>query len=116
MNPVGDVHFERHQATLVASLTGEIDITNADDVGTRIATAVSDDDTRHVVMDLSSLRFLDSSGIRMVIGLARQVEAGGGAVTLVVPEGSPLWRILDITRMDQIVAIHGSLQAALDGS
>ena len=58
----------------MARLSGEIDRSNAAELGDRVATAIGDQATGMVV-DLSELVFLDSTGIRMLFGLAAQLKS-----------------------------------------
>lgn len=112
--PLGTVTLERRDAVLIAGLTGEVDVTNAEGIQGEIEQAATGDVTR-LVIDLSRLQFLDSSGIRALIWLARQIEARGAAMRVFAPDGSPLWRILEITRMEEIIPVTRTLEEAVAG-
>ena len=67
-----------------------------------------------VVLDLTDCSFIDSSAIRVVLTGARQVESGGGAMSLVVPAAGVL-RALEIANVGERVPIHPSVDAATAG-
>jgi stage II sporulation protein AA (anti-sigma F factor antagonist) len=52
----------------VVTLSGEIDLSNADLLGDKLAGFAGEDD--HLVIDLSALEFMDSSGIAMLLRAA----------------------------------------------
>lgn len=97
---------------LVASLHGEVDVTNAEELFGQIAAEATNEVDR-LVLDLSDLAFLDSSGVRAVIGLVRRVQARGALAMAVVPEGAPVERIFEITRMEELVPLARTRDEAL---
>jgi anti-anti-sigma factor len=58
----------------VVKLCGEIDISNADQVGAELARFLAEG-TRRLVVDMSALEFMDSSGIAMLLHAAAQVDS-----------------------------------------
>jgi anti-sigma B factor antagonist len=84
----------------VIALAGELDLSGAPALDEEIARLVAEEDVRRVVLDLRGLRFLDSSGLRVVALAARRLEAAGRALTLV--RGSEtVQRVFEITRMGE---------------
>jgi anti-sigma B factor antagonist len=79
-------------------LSGELDLTNAEEL-IRVGSSLSE---RHpdLVLDLSDLAFMDSSGIRAVLAIA---ERSSGSVLLREPNGS-VRKVIDLTG---IVGRHG---------
>jgi anti-sigma B factor antagonist len=60
----------------------------------------------HLVLDLSKLDFLDSSGLGVLVGAARRVRTElGGTVTLLSPSASVL-RLLELTRLGHVFAVE----------
>lgn len=59
------------------SLDGELDLAGRDDVERAIGEVVHAEGTRMVVVDLSSLEFIDSSGIGVLLKGRRQADAAG---------------------------------------
>jgi anti-sigma B factor antagonist len=84
---LGDVQFTRQGGILVAELTGEIDLSNAASIGQAIA-ETSSSQQAGLVLDLSSLRYLDSAGIQLLFRLREQLRARSQTFALVIPARS----------------------------
>ena len=97
-----EVQIEQREGdhVVVARLTGELDISGADSTGQRIAEAVPSS-ARGVVVDMSELEFIDSSGISMLFALARRVGSRRQELRVVAPAGKPVARVLDIVEFDR---------------
>jgi anti-anti-sigma factor len=99
----GDVH--------VVSLRGELDFNEAPLVAPAL------DELRGaapvgIVLDLSELTFIDSSGINALVVAARAVAAEGNA--LVVAEPTPgVQRVFAIVKLSELVRIESTLDAAM---
>jgi anti-sigma B factor antagonist len=86
---LGDVTFERHDNVLVARVAGEVDMSNAEDIGAAVLHS-TDNDAIGVILDLGSVQYLDSAGIYVVFGMRSRLRARGQVLRLVVPAGSPV--------------------------
>lgn len=62
------------------------------------------------VIDLSNLRFIDSSGIGALVAVARHLDETS-QLGLVVNHPS-LRSLLEITRIDQVLTVHDNLASA----
>jgi anti-anti-sigma factor len=112
-NLVGvDIENRDGGAVVVARLTGELDMAVAESVGTRVAEAVPSS-ARGVVIDMTGLDFMDSSGVSMLFGLARRVGRHRQALHIVAPEGKPVARVLEIVEFDRAAPVHRDVDAAL---
>jgi len=58
---------------LVLRLSGELDVTNAEQVRSAVD-AVLSSETERLIFDLEGLRFMDSSGIAMLVSVAHKVR------------------------------------------
>ena len=97
---------------VVARLTGELDISGAESTGQRIAEAVPSS-ARGVVVDMSELEFIDSSGISMLFALARRVGSRRQELRVVAPAGKPVARVLDIVEFDRAAPVHADVESAV---
>jgi anti-anti-sigma factor len=97
---------------VVVRLTGELDISGADPTGQRIADAVPSS-ARGVVVDMSELDFIDSSGVSMLFGLARRVGSRRQELRVVAPAGKPVARVLDIVEFDRAAPVHRDVDSAI---
>ena len=71
--PMADVRIEREDKTVVAVLTGEVDMSNAASVRLQIAESVTPDDDA-LIVDLSELSFIDSAGLHSLIELGTVLD------------------------------------------
>lgn len=59
---------------LIVSVSGELDSSNAASLEANVA-SVASEHTKRVIFDLSALRFMDSAGIAVLVGVAARVNA-----------------------------------------
>jgi anti-sigma B factor antagonist len=79
-------------------LSGELDLVSADDVRAAIIASTS----ATVVVDLTELEFLDSSGLSALITARRRVEAGGSRVLLRGARGAAR-RVFEVSGLDDVL-------------
>jgi anti-anti-sigma factor len=97
---------------VVARLSGEIDLSNADQVGEGLATGVPNT-ALGLVIDLTATSYLDSSGIHLVFDLAERLRRRQQQLRVVVPEGAPVRRVLRIVELDGSVPVLASVEEAV---
>jgi anti-anti-sigma factor len=107
-----DVGFERRGRIAVVTLSGEVDMSNAPSVRQRIADAITPDDTA-VVVDLSSLSFIDSAGLHAVFELGAVLEEKRQRLLLCVPQDNPIARVIDIVGLPRSVSVYSDLDPAM---
>jgi anti-sigma B factor antagonist len=78
-----------------AAYGGELDAFTAPDL-VDVCRSVYASGAREVVIDLTDTSFLDSSGLRALVGLQQLFGRDGGAVRLSQPS-KPVMRVLEIT-------------------
>jgi anti-anti-sigma factor len=110
--PLGDLKLESIAGLPVARLSGEIDRSNAAELGDRMATAIGGQGGG-LVVDLSELAFLDSTGIRMLFELAAELKRHQQALRVVVPSGSHLGELLDAVGLKQTAATDQTVDQAV---
>lgn len=109
---LGDVELELQNSVLVARLTGEVDLSNARGIEEAIAVGTPNH-TASVIVDLSGLDYLDSSGIQLLYRLREQLRARGQDLRLVLPAGSPASDALKLAGVMQQLRTSPTLQEAL---
>ncbi len=92
----GEVADGSGAAWPVVRLSGEIDLSNAEALGTAAEGAVSNR-AAGLVLDLSGVTFLDSTGLRLVFRLARRLRDRQQALRLVVPSDARIARLLTMS-------------------
>jgi anti-sigma B factor antagonist len=101
---------ERDGEAVIFRLRGSLDIATSPSV--RAALLEGADGNHEVIVDLSGLEFLDSTGLGALIGAQRRALEQGGHVRLVINEG-PIARLLNITGLVRVFSVYHSLEAAL---
>ena len=97
MTPLADVRFEAADRVVIARVEGEIDMSNAGELGTAITGRVPATPWR-VVLDLGGVDYLDSSGIHVVYQLRERLGQRGQTMRLVVAPDSPIAATLRVRR------------------
>ena len=110
MNAVTIVEQDGH---VVAGLRGDIDVSEVDRVTSEILGAVQNH-VPAIVVDLSNVTYLDSTGIQMMFDLIRRFHSARQAVAVVVPEDSPLATLLKITHVHEACPVGPTIEACLN--
>ena len=113
MTELVELEIEERGEMVVAHLTGELDIAGAPEIGDRIHDAVPPS-VRGLVVDMTRLDFIDSSGIAMLFGLARKLGSRRQKLGVVARSGGPVSRVLQLVEFDQAAPVHETLDEALD--
>jgi anti-anti-sigma factor len=103
---------QRDDDVVVARLTGELDISVADQARRKIADAVPNSAVG-VIVDMSELEFMDSSGVSMLFSLARQVGSHRQQLRVVAPPGRPVSRVLQIVEFVRAAPVDDDLDSAV---
>jgi anti-anti-sigma factor len=98
---------------VIARLIGEIDLANAQPIGSLIAGAVAND-AAGVVLDLSDTTYLDSSGVHLIFDLAERLSARQQRLALAVPEGARIRRVLDLVNVRAALPVELTADGAAD--
>jgi anti-anti-sigma factor len=96
---------------VIATLTGEIDLANAKPIGSLVAGAIPNDATG-LVLDLSAVTYLDSSGVHLIFDLAQRLGDRQQRLVLALPPDARIRRVLDLVNLDAVVAVEESAEAA----
>ena len=98
--------------TLV-EIVGEADVTNADELRRLLEEEVSQQ-PRTLIVDLSGLRFMDSSALHALLLVNRALDRQGGVLALVSPQAA-VAKILRLTTADRLIPVFGSVAEAAVG-
>jgi stage II sporulation protein AA (anti-sigma F factor antagonist) len=106
--------------TLIVRLHGELDHHTAEQVRVELEESIATGTFKHMIVNLSEMTFMDSSGIGVIIGRYKQINQLGGqlAVSNVHPsiyrifEMSGLFKIIDVyaTEAEAFASMEGVLQ------
>jgi anti-anti-sigma factor len=84
---LADVRFTSRDGALVATVSGEVDMSNAAQLTAALVEATPNEATG-IVLDLSAVDYLDSAGIHLIYALREKLRTRGQDLKLVVPEES----------------------------
>ncbi len=68
---------------------------------------------RYFVVDLSSVPFLDSAGMAVLVSLLKRARQADGDVKLVWPVAEAAKRVLRLTKFDRVFAMHETADTAI---
>jgi len=88
-------------------ISGRLDVPGTDSVAAKLGELIAAP-KKGVVVDLSTLQFLASIGIRALITSAKAVQQRGGKMVLVVDGGSSVLMSLEATGVDQLIPVFRS--------
>ena len=109
-----DVAFDRRDEILVARLGGDIDIASAERLQDAILAETRSAEESGLVVDLSDVSFLDSSGVRLLFTVHRAMTEQGRPMALAVPRGTSVASVLSIVEMATVVWMAPSVDGAIE--
>jgi anti-sigma B factor antagonist len=98
--------------TVVVAIGGEITFSNVNGLGRQLAEALQGG-ARNLVIDLTAVEFIDSSGLSALLTASSQARERGGAVALVHGERPP--SIFRFHGVERLLSLHRSRDEALAG-
>jgi anti-sigma B factor antagonist len=95
----------------VVHVTGEIDVYTAPILREELATLI---DAHHtdLVVDLSDVSFMDSTGLGVLVGALKKIKTVGGDLRLVIDQEKVL-KVFRITALTQVFPIYSTVDEAL---
>jgi anti-sigma B factor antagonist len=109
-NPSAEM-VEKNNKDHVLPLTGEIDLHVSPRISASLG-AMIDAKPKQVVVDLTNVSYIDSSGLAVLIEGMQNVEAYGGKFALAGLQAN-VRPIFEIARLDQVFRIFPDTDAAL---
>lgn len=88
-------------------VAGEVDLSTAPTLRSRIDELIRDG-VRHLVVNLTDVGFMDSSGLSVLVSVRKRMEDADGRLAIVCSR-DPVLKVFTITGLDRLFAIHGSL-------
>ena len=100
-------------ATTVVPVTGEVTFSNVRAFDRTLEQAFKDG-ARNLVIDLTDVTFIDSSGLSSLLSASARARRHGGTVALVLAQGEPP-SIFRFRGVDRLLALYSSREEALSG-
>ena len=116
VDPIMDLELSTraHEGRALLSVAGEVDLETASQLGDAAADALQSV-SPHLLLDLSGVTFMDSTGLKVLLAVQRRADLAAGSLA-VAGTTRPVSKILALTGLDPTVALYDSVEAvpALD--
>jgi anti-anti-sigma factor len=109
--PLADITFSNLKGVTIAHITGDMDASDTPRLQTIIHQHIDNHETG-LVIDLTDLNYIDSSGIRLLYEISLRLDHRGQTLRVALPLGSPTGRILAITKLDTLINVDNTAQQA----
>lgn len=106
-----EIDLQEDAEVVVATVTGEIDMSNASVLSERLATPALNS-VVGIVVDLSDVRYLDSAGMAELFDTTIAIAGRGQSMALVIPAESRLRRLFEISGVEKVAPISSTVEAA----
>ena len=97
----------------VLRVSGRLDLLSASVLRDAVRRRIGQGDV-NVVIDLSGVPYVDSSGIGALIGGLRAAREAGGELRIAAP-AEQVVTVLELTTVNRILSPYASVEEALDG-
>lgn len=111
MSKLCDLTVAEHDGIALATLAGELDMSNADDLAAELQAQISNQ-ALAVIVDLSPVDYLDSYGVGFLFELASNLRKRQQELRVVVPTDSHLKRVMELVEFGRIAAVEASVEDA----
>lgn len=92
----------------VITVSGEVDLATSPQLDTAVIAAI-DSGATSVVIDLTDVSFMDSSGLGVIVRALKRCREAENDLDLVITNERVL-KVFGITGLDQVIPIHASIQ------
>jgi anti-anti-sigma factor len=97
---------------VMAVVDGEIDLSNAPDLRGKLTAAVPNS-ASGLLLDLTGLEFLDSSGVHMLYDIADRLATRQQRFAVVLEADAPPRRAIELSGVEPAAWLHGDRASAL---
>lgn len=106
------IEMEHGAKALIVRLKGELDHHTAEAVKCRMEEAIGKGGASHVIVNMKELKFMDSSGLGVILGRYKQINSRGGKMVLC--EVSPyVYRLFEMSGLFKILSVQDSERQAI---
>ena len=105
--------IRRHEDVVILDLCGRITIGHSNDELSRELRSLADSESRKILVNLSDVPQVDSSGISTIVRTFVTLRRAGGSLKLLRPTGH-VFEVLDITHLLQTIPTFDDESKALE--
>lgn len=106
-----DVKVRKLEDKAVVTVSGEIDVYTSPVLQERLVEVLREG-SPNIVLDLSAVTFLDSTGLGVLITGLKRCRSADGDLVLVTAQPNVL-KVLEITGLNDVFQIHDSVEGAI---
>lgn len=107
------IDLETKGHVLLIRLEGELDHHTAEELRSKVTTVLEKQKSKHIILNLEGLSFMDSSGLGVILGRYKQLQSIGGE--MVVCSISPsVKRLFDMSGLFKIIRLMDNENFALE--
>jgi anti-anti-sigma factor len=99
-------------AAALVTVVGEIDLATAGELGDHLVAALHEAGP-DVVLDLSQVTFMDSTGLKVLLAAHRRAQLAGGHLAL-AGAGRSVLKVLTITGLDRTFLLAETVDGAIE--
>lgn len=100
------------EGSALIQIEGEIDLSTVPQFERELTSHV--EEGRSVVVDLTAVDFMDSTGIGVLVRASNSARAGDAAISLACGPGS-VRRVLEVSGLDKMIRVYPDAHAAVQG-
>lgn len=105
-----DLNVSERDECAVLAVTGELDVATAPQLRQEAVRLTTLGQSR-IVIDLSGVDFLDSTGLGVIVGVLKRVRTHGGDLAVAGAEDH-VRKVFDITRISDVVSMYDNADDA----
>jgi anti-anti-sigma factor len=112
VSDLATVRIRERGKIVIAAVEGEVDLSNRAALTTRLIDALANSSTG-LLLDLSELEFMDSSGVHMLYELAERLGTRRLRFAVVLPPNRPPRRAIELSGVGPRSWLHPDTSSAL---
>ena len=97
---------------LIIKLEGELDHHSSEEIRRKIDSEYYNKNLKNLVLDLDGLKFMDSSGIGLIMGRYKNCKEQNGSISI-VNINPKIGRIVEMSGLKEIVPIYTTIEEAI---
>jgi anti-sigma B factor antagonist len=107
-----ELQIHEDGSVTVLTVTGDLVIGDAESTFKKTVTRLLEEGHTRLLVDLSGVGFLDSSGLGALVRALTQSQKEGGQTKL-LHAGPQIRKLLQMTKLDSVFEIHEDMEAAV---
>ena len=108
---MAQISIQAEEVYLLVTITGELVLTDSQQIKEEVKSAIEKDARYQVIIDLSGVDFIDSSGLGVLIGWFKTVNQAQGKIAY-VGLTEYVNKIISLAKLDKIFPICASVTEA----